>query len=226
MSSSDNPWRIACAMILIRSGVCRASALVIAWIARRIARKVPDEAFTFGYRRAELIAALINLTVLSVVGLYLIYESIMRFFDPAPILALWVMLAAGAALAKSYRLQNKKGSPRGTGIICLDEAFHGMDTENAVATAKFLQNLGLQLIMAGPELDRTKLAPVTQTIFDLDRQGCDLEMESTYLKPAGNKLMISDMPTGNPDVMANAYKQLGFEVPPEPDDLPGDAPDE
>lgn len=125
-------------------------------------------------------------------------------------------VAAGAALAKAYRLHNRKGQQNGIGLICLDEAFHGMDTTNAVATARFLQNIGLQLIMAGPELERTKLAPITQTIYDLDREGLDLMMERTRFKPAANTLMVSDMPGDNPQVMADAYQQLGLEPPPEP----------
>lgn len=124
-------------------------------------------------------------------------------------------VAAGAALAKAYRLHNNKGMQRGIGLICLDEAFHGMDTINAIATARFLQSIGLQLIMAGPELERTKLAPVTQTIYDLDREGLDLQMERTKFKEAANKLMVSDMPDENPDVMKAAYQQLGLEQPAE-----------
>ncbi|AUM11018.1 SbcC/MukB-like Walker B domain-containing protein [Ketobacter alkanivorans] len=119
-------------------------------------------------------------------------------------------VAAGAALAKAYRLHNRKGQQRGSGLICLDEAFHGMDTTNAVATARFLQSIGLQLIMAGPELERTKLAPITQTIYDLDREGLDLLMERTKFKAAANALMVSDMPGENPEVMENAYQQLGL----------------
>lgn len=122
-------------------------------------------------------------------------------------------VAAGAALAKAYRLHNRKGQQHSIGLICLDEAFHGMDTTNAIATARFLQNIGLQLIMAGPELERTKLAPMTQTIYDLDREGLDLLMERTKFKPAANALMVSDMPEENPLVMINAYRQLGFEAP-------------
>ncbi|MBO2694264.1 hypothetical protein I6M59_21310 [Shewanella algae] len=124
-------------------------------------------------------------------------------------------VAAGAALAKAYRLHSNKGKQRGIGLICLDEAFHGMDTINAIATARFLQSIGLQLIMAGPELERTKLAPVTQTIYDLDREGLDLQMERTKFKEAANKLMVSDMPDENPEVMKGAYQQLGLEQPAE-----------
>lgn len=74
-----------------------ANALLIAYIARRISKKDANERYTFGYRRAEMIGALINLTLLGVIGLYLVYEGIMRFIEPQEIIG-WVM-AATAVLA-------------------------------------------------------------------------------------------------------------------------------
>ena len=74
-----------------------ANALLIAYIARRISKKNANERYTFGYRRAEMIGALINLTLLAVIGLYLVYEGIMRFIEPKEIIG-WVM-AATAVLA-------------------------------------------------------------------------------------------------------------------------------
>src|SRR3546814_2260377 len=75
-----------------------AASLVIALIARKIGRKPPDAFKTFGYRRSETIAALINLVTLIIVGLYLIYEAIGRFFAPQPIEGLTVVVVAGIAL--------------------------------------------------------------------------------------------------------------------------------
>lgn len=75
-----------------------AMALLIAYIARRISRREASKSFTFGYRRAELIGAMINLTALAIVGLYLVYEAVMRLVEPEPITG-WLMLAAaGLAL--------------------------------------------------------------------------------------------------------------------------------
>lgn len=74
-----------------------ANSLLIAYIARRIARKEANQRYTFGYRRAELIGATINLTLLAVVGCYLVYEAVHRFFDPQPIIG-WLM-AVTAAIA-------------------------------------------------------------------------------------------------------------------------------
>jgi cobalt-zinc-cadmium efflux system protein len=73
-------------------------ALVVALVARRISRRKADERFTFGYRRAELIGAIVNLTALVIVGLYLIYEAVVRLSSPAEVAAGPVMIAAGVAL--------------------------------------------------------------------------------------------------------------------------------
>ncbi|WP_235935374.1 cation diffusion facilitator family transporter [Candidatus Laterigemmans baculatus] len=75
-----------------------AMALLIAYIARRVSRRQATKAFTFGYRRAELIGAMINLTALAMVGLYLIYEAVMRFIEPKEITGWLMMAAAGLAL--------------------------------------------------------------------------------------------------------------------------------
>ncbi|MAM62056.1 cation diffusion facilitator family transporter [Maritimibacter sp. UBA3975] len=68
-----------------------AVSLAIAWAARRIGRRPTDETMTFGYKRAELVAALINLTTLIIIGLYLVYEAIQRFFAPVEIIG-WLMI--------------------------------------------------------------------------------------------------------------------------------------
>ncbi|MGB5226084.1 MAG: cation diffusion facilitator family transporter [Arenicellales bacterium] len=75
-----------------------ASSLLIAYAARKIGRQPADQLRTFGYQRAEVIAALINLVVLVIVGLYLIYEAIWRFFDPQIITGWAVVIVASIAL--------------------------------------------------------------------------------------------------------------------------------
>ncbi|MCR5942703.1 cation transporter [Ochrobactrum sp. XJ1] len=76
-----------------------AASLVIAYGARRIARRPADDTMTFGYGRAEIVAALINYTTLIVIGLYLVYEAVMRFITPEPIEGWTVVIVASIALA-------------------------------------------------------------------------------------------------------------------------------
>lgn len=75
-----------------------AASLGIALIARRIARRPADKVRTFGYRKAEVIGALINTTTLIIVGLYLVYEAFARFLNPEPIDGWIVVIVAGFAL--------------------------------------------------------------------------------------------------------------------------------
>lgn len=88
-----------------------AVTLIIAYGARRIARRPADATMTFGYARSETVAALVNYTTLILIGAWLIYEGIVRLHEPQPITG-WVMVAlAGVALivdlvtaALTYRL--------------------------------------------------------------------------------------------------------------------------
>src|SRR5690606_36646521 len=76
-----------------------AFSLIIAYAARRIARTPSDAAMTFGYGRAEIIAALINYTSLILMRLYLVYEALVRFWVPAQVDGWIVVVVAGVALA-------------------------------------------------------------------------------------------------------------------------------
>jgi cobalt-zinc-cadmium efflux system protein len=70
-----------------------ALALIIAFGARKIARRPADKSMTFGYARAEVVAALINYTTLVVVGLWLVYEGIARLITPEGVngwLVIWI----------------------------------------------------------------------------------------------------------------------------------------
>lgn len=71
------------------------AALGISYIARRISRRKADRRRTFGYQRAEVIGALINLTTLMVIALYLLGQAINRLFNPREVDGM-VMLVVGA----------------------------------------------------------------------------------------------------------------------------------
>ncbi len=75
-----------------------AASLLIAWVARKIGRKPADHFKTFGYKRAEVIATLINLITLVIVGFYLVYEALWRMFEPQMIEGWMVVIVATIAL--------------------------------------------------------------------------------------------------------------------------------
>ena len=75
-----------------------AASLSIAVFARKIGRKPADDSKTFGYQRAEIIAALINTTLLITISLFLIYEAFWRLIEPQVITGSIIVLVATVAL--------------------------------------------------------------------------------------------------------------------------------
>lgn len=75
-----------------------ALSLVIAFFARRIGKRPADARMTFGYGRAEVVAALINYTTLIVVAFYLAAEGVDRLFNPQEVEGWIVVIVAGVAL--------------------------------------------------------------------------------------------------------------------------------
>lgn len=70
-------------------------SLVFSYVAHKLSRKKASNDQTFGYKRAELIAAFINAMTLIIVALFLVYEGIERFFNPHPIkfgLVIWLSI--------------------------------------------------------------------------------------------------------------------------------------
>ncbi|MBW8637103.1 cation diffusion facilitator family transporter [Hoeflea sp. WL0058] len=75
-----------------------AIALVIAFLARKIARRPANSDMTYGYGRAEIVAALVNYTTLIIIGFYLTFEAIQRLFEPADVDGWLVVIIAAVAL--------------------------------------------------------------------------------------------------------------------------------
>ena len=73
-------------------------SFVIALVARKIGRLPSDERRTFGYRRAEIIGALINLTILAITSLYLLCEAVARLTSGHPVGGWTMVVTAGLAL--------------------------------------------------------------------------------------------------------------------------------
>ena len=70
------------------------AALVISFFAVRLAKRKNTEAQTFGYKRAEILAALFNACTLVVVAVFLFKEAIVRLSHPHPINSLLMLSVA------------------------------------------------------------------------------------------------------------------------------------
>lgn len=70
-------------------------SLTFSLVAHKLSRRKASINNTFGYKRAELIAAFINAITLIIVALFLVYEASTRVFHPEPIksdLVIWLAL--------------------------------------------------------------------------------------------------------------------------------------
>jgi cobalt-zinc-cadmium efflux system protein len=72
--------------------------LAIAWGAALLARRGPTERFTYGLRSSSILAALFNALLLLVAVGGIVWESLQRIIEPAPVAAGTVMIVAGIGI--------------------------------------------------------------------------------------------------------------------------------
>ena len=85
-------------------------SLIISYIANILGKKEASTSKTFGYKRAEIIAAFVNAATLIVVAVILIIEAVKRFKSPEPIasnLVIWLSLLGIVANGFSVLLIKK-----------------------------------------------------------------------------------------------------------------------
>jgi hypothetical protein len=131
----------------------------------------------------------------------------------------------GAALAAAYG--NLHGRNAGGGLMLLDEAFDKMDATNVRAVADYLNSLGLQLLMAGPETDQPKLSGFLDVYYDMSRHGSStIHLERYRINEDARALLASDNPLLHPELLEQEMERIRAEqslrTPPGPDTA-GDA---
>jgi len=78
------------------------ASLGISLIARKVSRKEANLEKTFGYKRAEVIGAFINLILLILISLFLVKEGIERFFNPQVITGPIMFVVAAIGLFGNF----------------------------------------------------------------------------------------------------------------------------
>jgi len=69
-----------------------ASSLGVSWLAKRISRMERTPSHSFGFKRAEVLASLVNTVALMGIGVFLLVEAARKFLHPEPVVG-GVMLA-------------------------------------------------------------------------------------------------------------------------------------
>lgn len=74
-------------------------SLAIALIAFKLGEKVASKSKTFGYRRFEILAAVLNGVTLIVIALFIFYEAIQRFANPPEVATTGMLIVSSIGLA-------------------------------------------------------------------------------------------------------------------------------
>ncbi len=87
-------------------------AMIISFIALRLSKRPNTARFTFGMKRAEVIAAVINASTLIIISFFLIKEAVGRFYHPAQVAGNLMLIVASGGLAANIigTVLLKKGS--------------------------------------------------------------------------------------------------------------------
>ena len=77
-------------------------ALGLSWLALYIGQRSPTDKHTFGFKRTEILAALMNGVALWVIVALLFYEAGRRFFQPPQVEGTGMLIVASAGLAVNF----------------------------------------------------------------------------------------------------------------------------
>lgn len=107
---------------------------------------------------------------------------------------------AGAALASAYNLEHSRS---GMAVILFDEAFDKMDASNTVATMRYLEELGLQILFASPGHNKALLAAFTDVYYSIQRNPVNnaLLIDRRLVSEKVRDLMRSDLPQFHPEIV-------------------------
>src|SRR6476660_144932 len=106
--------------------------LALALFAINYAKKPPTPERTYGFFRMEILASLANSIVLILISGYILYEGIMRIFDPPQIQGAPIIIAAAVGLVVNFIGMRLLSAEKGMGGGHSHHG-HGLDEHNNIA---------------------------------------------------------------------------------------------
>ena len=112
------------------------AALLLAWVAARLAEQPAVPGRTYGYHRAQVLAAFVNALALFVVVGWIVYEAVLRLQAPRPIEGGTMLVIALAGLVANVVVYRMLGGSHG------HDDGHDHDEDNINVNAARLHVLG------------------------------------------------------------------------------------
>ena len=161
-----------------------ALGLMLAWGAHALARVRPTAHFTYGYRSASILSALLNAVLLLIATGAIAWEALRRFAEPADVAGLIVMVVAAAGIVVNglsawLLMAGQKGD------LNIRGAFAHMIADAAVSAAVVVA--GGVILLTGwtwvdPVASLIVSAVIVWTTWELLRESARMSMDAV---PAG-----------------------------------------
>jgi cobalt-zinc-cadmium efflux system protein len=155
-------------------------ALALAWAAVRFARKPADDARSYGYHRAEILAAFLNGAVMIALSVWIVVEAAMRIAAPSPVLGEPMLVVAIGGLAVNivsfFLLHGAEGSLnlRGAALHVLGDL---LGSVAAIIAAIVI--LGTGFMPIDPLLSVLVALLILRSAWNVTREAAHILMEGT-----------------------------------------------
>ncbi len=155
-------------------------ALALAWVAVRFARRPADDARSYGYHRAEILAAFLNGAVMIALSVWIVVEAAMRIAAPSPVLGGPMLVVAIGGLAVNivsfFLLHGAEGSLnlRGAALHVLGDL---LGSVAAIAAAIVILATGFMPI--DPLLSVLVALLILRSAWNVTRDAAHILMEGT-----------------------------------------------
>jgi len=127
-----------------------AGSLVVALIGRRVSARPADERRTYGYRRADIVGALVNLVLLVVLAGFLTLEGVQRLLAPQEVVGLPIMIVAGVALvvdvASAWLTARLAGQSMGTRVAMIHKIADAAGSVGVILAGLLVHLYGLDFV--------------------------------------------------------------------------------
>lgn len=164
-------------------------ALMLAFIATRLARRPADRARSYGYARAEILAAFANGIVMIGVVAWIAVEAVGRIMEPAPVMGLPMLAIAAAGLLVNivaFKLLHggeDSLNMRGAALHVMGDM---LGSVAAIAAALIIMTTGMTI--ADPILSLLVALLILKSAVGITRESAHILMEGTPEGADGAKI--------------------------------------
>ncbi|MDO8288910.1 MAG: cation diffusion facilitator family transporter [Parvibaculum sp.] len=155
-------------------------ALALAWLAVRFARRPADGAHSYGYHRAEILAAFLNGATMIALSIWIVVEAALRISQPTDVLATPMLIVAICGLGinvASYVLLHGAGESLNTRGAALHVLGDMLGSVAAIAAAIIILQTGWMPI--DPILSVLVAVLILRSAWNVTRDAAHILMEGT-----------------------------------------------